>query len=155
MALCELCGEESFKLTPAKVAGTSMNVCNRCLSHGQVSTPSQKHHTFYHKKKEDEIQEIVPDFAQRITRALAQKGYDVHNLARGVNIKESTLKNYLSGKIKPDVSNALKIERFLGITLVEGALQTSTDNFTLKEEEKNLSSRSLGDLLEEQLKKKK
>lgn len=159
MVVCEMCGKEVSSIVQAKVAGTQMGVCDSCKYMGNVIETEDKRvktHTFYKKKKNQVKFDLVSNYVSIVNSALAKKGLDVHHLARAVNIKESSLHKYFTGKFKPEVEVARKLEGFLDIKIVEeveGDEMSAMDIEDLKANSASSSTLSLGDLIKEQLKK--
>lgn len=157
MATCEMCGSETNSTTQIKVAGSIMNVCLKCKSMGQTinTTNNNPSHIFSKNKKENSLgNEVSNNYANLITNGMQKKKINLHQLARAVNIKESSLNNYVKGKIKPDENNARRIANFLNIELFE-----STENSNSAYEDYNAnddsSPISLGDMILKQMEKKK
>jgi uncharacterized protein (TIGR00270 family) len=155
MVACEMCGTDSSTLKEVRIAGTQMRVCNNCSRHG-VSTEgkAQVSRTFYKKKRGEEIEfDVVDNYASLINSELGKRGLTSHQLARTINVKESSLNKYLSNKIKIDIISAKKIETFLEITLTKEVQSVNVDDY-MEEPEETESNSSLGDLLMKQLKEK-
>ena len=121
MVTCELCGESSNNLVLTRIAGTNVKVCIKCSSLGKNIEPNlNKEHIFRHRLKEEEVKlQVVNNYSQLITNSMQKKGLDIHILARGTNIRESTLSKYVTNKMKPDIESARKIEKFLNVKLIE------------------------------------
>lgn len=157
MGTCELCGKQSEKLFDIRVAGTDMKACSACKGMGKSLEPSpNKYHTFRHNVKGQNIEEVVSNYVSIINSALSKKGLNIHQLARAVNIKESTLNKYMTSKLKPDVSDARRLEKFLEVELLEEfeGGSSSVEDVMIDEGESSSGS-TLGDLIEKQLKKNK
>jgi len=147
MTSCEMCGKEGG-LSKVQVAGTKMNLCSSCSIHGKTEEKSNSGVSFYKRKREEILEkEVVSNAVQLIQKKLSVKDMNVHHLARAINIKESSLQKYMSGKIKIDLQAASKIEFFLEIKITEEAKTVSVDDY-LQEEDEPLS---LGDLIKKQL----
>lgn len=150
MTVCELCGSKTdSKLVLVKIAGSTMNVCTKCKGLGKpVDMPKAHSHLFLHKKKEEVKLEVVPNFASIINSVMARKGLNIHQLARALNIKESTLNKYLNSKIRPDVETAQRIEKFFDIKLTKEYERDEPryEDALLDKDEKS-SSTTLGDLI--------
>ncbi len=148
-----MCGSEG-NLVKIRVAGSEMNVCSNCKKMGaEVEKKEDYKHTFRHRVRSSEItEEVVSNFGSLINNALAKKGMDVHHLARGANIKESSLQKYLQGKLKLDVDTAKRLGKFLEIELVEEVEGGSVNLDDVMAEESS-SSMSLGDLIKKQMEK--
>lgn len=155
MATCEMCGSDSNSLTIIKVAGSTMSVCSSCRKMGSdVFGGGKSAHTFKRSLKSELIETVIPNFQSEIQKGMNKKKIDVHQLARVINIKESTLNNYLSGKIKPDLSHAKKIGIFLDVYLIEEINSSSSDEDFMSDNSSS-SSLSLGDLIKKQMESKK
>ncbi len=155
MGTCETCGNETQNLIFVKISGSTMKVCNTCKQLGIII--DKKNNTLSHsfRKKNKNYKTslgVISNYISIVNSTLAKKGFDFHKLAKGTNIKESSLTKYLSGKIKLDVETAKKIERFLEIKLVEEVENTTSSNF-FETEDDTSQSISLGDLLKKQLDK--
>ncbi|MFW5705006.1 MAG: helix-turn-helix domain-containing protein [Nanoarchaeota archaeon] len=153
MAICELCGEDT-NLKNTRVEGSVVKACHRCQRLGKVlEEDTSASHSFYRKKKTRTEFVVVDDFQARVSRAMAKQSLDAKKLGLKSNIKESSLTKYLSGKIPIDVDTARKLEKSLGITLVEEGevSEINADDFTV--DSGDSSGLSLGDLIAKQMKK--
>lgn len=155
MVACEMCGKDVPNLNNAVVAGTQMKVCSTCLRHGNsIEEKTEPSKTFYRKKKAEEIEfAVIDNYASLVNSELSKRSMNVQQLARAINIKESSLNKYLSNKIKIDVLTAKKIEKFLEIILTKEVESISVRDYMddVQDEEPT----SLGDLLMKQLNEKK
>jgi uncharacterized protein (TIGR00270 family) len=154
MASCEMCGGDA-SLQPVKVAGSLMKLCSSCSVHGKSLQNETTSVSFYKRKKEVKEYQINDDAIETIQKKLSQKGWDVHQLARAISIKESTLQKYMTKKLKLDLENARKIEKFLEISLVSEVSSQSIEDFIEDEDTLESQAPSLGDMLKEQLNKNK
>jgi len=159
MATCEMCGSVVNSTTTIKVAGTNMQACEKCKHLGKPverSPDADYSHTFRKSKKMKSTVEVVSNFNSILSKALAKKGMSIKQLAMALNIKESTLNQYASGKIKPDIGTAQKIERFLEVSITEEVGETDPAEFMSDE---SLGSGdeglSLGDMLLKKMQSKK
>jgi len=119
MASCEMCGVEISTPKKINVAGTQMSVCSSCSSKGNlVESEGPQSRIFYKRAKVEDVFDVVSNYISIINRELAKKNLTVHQLARIINIKESSLNKYMSGKISLDVTTARKIESYFKIQLV-------------------------------------
>ena len=158
MASCELCGESVNSLNNVNVSGSILKVCNSCKSMGKETMgTSSKSYTFK-KTIRDKLgkEEVVSNYSSLIQSSLSKKNYTIHQLARGTNIKESNLNNYMKKTVKLDVETAKRIGKFLGISLVYEVSdeEDSSANDYIKEDESNSAGLSLGDLIQQKLNEK-
>ncbi|MCA9477731.1 MAG: TIGR00270 family protein [Nanoarchaeota archaeon] len=126
---CEMTGKKNVELFQVKIEGTVMNVCKECIKYGeQVSRPSsfKTRSSSFSRKDESEDQFIVKDFAARIKNGREKKNLKQADMAKQLNEKESLIHNIESGHLKPNFPLAKKLERFLGITLIESVSAVGT-----------------------------
>lgn len=157
MGTCELCGKIVDSTTTVKVAGSNMQACGKCRALGSEvnrESPTSLSHSFRKRKKEGNMEmEVIPNYAPIINSALAKKGLNIHQLARMLNIKESTLNKYFTGKIKPDVVVARRLETFFEITILE--YREAQDLGDVMVDETESKELSLGDMIKKQMEKNK
>ena len=157
---CEMCGKVNVPLKASKVAGSVMQVCSSCSSYGKdMESSIERSHSFTRKERVyGGSEEVVANFSSILQKGLAKKNYNSHQLARLAAIKESSLQKFLTGKLKPDISTARKLERALDVRLVEEQDSVSerkaSEEVLLNKDEKNAGKPSLGDMLLEELRKK-
>lgn len=158
MATCELCGKQTSKLIKIDIAGSRVLACDNCKNTGRIIKQEEDltnlKHSFKKKQKNNIKQEVISNYSQILNKTIAKKGLNIHQLAKALNIKESSLNKYFSGKIQPDVETALKIGRYLEINLLENVENTNNEDF-LEENESQNESQSFGDLLLKKLKESK
>lgn len=177
MASCEFCGKKNVQLFTVEVAGSRAKACSDCKHLGKVvEEPVKNMNTQFNKNmkgsysqhsndntnrisktKTSLVLELVPNYTSIIHSALAKKNMNLHQLARVLNIKESTLNKYFSGKIQPDENIAKKLERFFEISILKESEDIESTKISLQdnmlESDENVEL-SLGDLLQKELKKK-
>ena len=118
-----MCGKES-KLLVALVEGTEMNVCSQCAKFGKVVKRAEayvikKKKATVKEAEQETIQVIVDDYTKIIKEKREQRGMKQEDFAKKINEKESLIHNIESGKFKPGIKLAEKIENFLGVKLIE------------------------------------
>ncbi|KKN06972.1 hypothetical protein LCGC14_1071920 [marine sediment metagenome] len=142
---CPICGGIIWgKGLRVLIEGGKITVCLNCAQYGEKLTElssnssSKKHRTsgktkqrkrrVYEKNLRDEI-EIVPDFAKKIRNARNSLGLNQDQFARKLNEKPSLLRRIETGRAKPTVKLAKKIEEAYKIKLlqkgdmIEGSIQ--------------------------------
>ncbi|MFH1210026.1 MAG: multiprotein bridging factor aMBF1 [archaeon] len=146
---CEMCGRES-ELKSAIIEGVTLKVCDNCSRFGKVLETRKEYKEYKEDKskksffnKEPKIfEEVVEDFSLRIKKAREDLNLKQEELALKINEKESIIHHLETGKLRPSLELARKIERFFNIKLIEK-----------REEEKKLSidfksgDLTIGDLL--------
>lgn len=124
---CELCGAEG-ELLRAIVEGTELNVCKRCGGYGKVIGRvrlPQKPAAAEQKKPDKEILEVIAaDYADKIKTAREKRGMKQEEFAKALSEKESLIHSIETGKYRPGIDLARKLEKFLKITLVEQQEET-------------------------------
>ena len=121
---CELCGAEG-NLFRAKVEGTELNVCSNCGKFGKVLEPVRNKKEIAEKKTEkiekteEYLEMIVSDFSKIIREKREGLGLNQKDFAKKISEKESFLHKMETGELKPSIDIARKLERLLGIKLVE------------------------------------
>lgn len=67
--------------------------------------------------------ELVEDFAERIKRARETLGWDQRTLALKLKVSENVIKRIESGKLRPTIELARKIEEILKVKLLVPAVE--------------------------------
>ena len=122
MALCEMCGKES-QLILAEIEGGELNVCSGCVKYGTVQkkapgkafVPARKS---FSKQQTPEFK-VVSNYSDLIRSARECKSLKQEDFAKFLNEKESILTKWESGSLKPRLDVAKRLEKVLGIKLVE------------------------------------
>jgi putative transcription factor len=121
---CEMCGSET-KTVFALVEGVELRVCQKCASFGKlVSKPrfSRKEPVKPAKPKQKEkeiIEVIVPDYSTLIRVKREKMGLKQTEIAKFLSEKESIIHKMESGSYVPSIELAKKLEKQLGIKLIE------------------------------------
>lgn len=121
-----MCGREA-QLVKARIEGTELEVCQECTKFGEViEKPDIKTKTIPIgrpsrpiPKRKEIIQVILPDYAQKIRQAREKMGLKQEEFAKKLNEKASIMQKIESGQFKPSIDMARKLERRLGIRLVD------------------------------------
>ncbi len=131
---CEMCGS-NVGTRRYMVDGTTMNLGMCCSKYGQelasgkapVGSKANMEQSLQRRAgrsrskdiyKEDTM-DLVPDFGARIRRAREQKGWTHDQLGNKVSARVPQLRQIESGHLRPSDELARKIERELGITILE------------------------------------
>jgi len=126
MSVCDLCGKEVDKLVRAEIEGTELGVCGRCSKFGRilrrVKNDEERKKVLLPRKRlvVEEIEErVVFDCAERIRKAREKKGMKQEEFAKLLSEKESLVQKWEGGSLRPRIETARKLEKILGIGLVE------------------------------------
>jgi putative transcription factor len=130
---CEMCGSQTQVLLKTNIEGSVLNVCRECASFGKIVGEIRPQPRRSKKKQEakaapsrpqareeqEPIYMIVPGFARKIKNARERKGLDQKKFAKKINEKDSLIHKLETAALEPSIKLARKIEKFLGITLVQ------------------------------------
>ncbi|MFC2174353.1 multiprotein bridging factor aMBF1 [archaeon] len=119
---CEICGEDTPYPKVIMAEGSRVTVCSRCTSHGTLlgdhQAGPQKIYRRSRYKREEQF-DIAPDYDKRIRDARGKKGLKQEELARKINESTSVINHLESGKLTPSKKLAQKLEKALGIKIIE------------------------------------
>lgn len=119
-----MCGA-SGEMYKTRIEGVEMTVCKSCAKHGEVVKRIREEEPVRRKKsievkKEPETEEmIVPDIGAKLKKKRESMGLDQEKFASMINEKKSILHKIESGDFEPNIQSARRIQRILGIKLVE------------------------------------
>jgi len=153
---CEVCGREVERSQCRKVVveGSILNVCPQCYARlvGQG-----KARPYVEERKQREVPrqvsrpprprvreeyDIVEDYAKRIKEARERLGWTQRALAEKVRESENTIKRIEAGRLKPGLDLARRLEKALGIKLLEPVVDESPSSTTGSSEDL-----TIGDLI--------
>ena len=147
---CEMCGKAE-QLVTAMIEGAHMQVCRNCASFGQVlQTPRafQQRNSYAPQKfvGPQIIEQIVEEYALKIKQAREKRKLNQEEFAKMLNEKESVLHNIEAGKQKPPMELAKKLEKVLGITLIE-TIKPDEQTSDMPSEKRPKGPLTIGDIL--------
>ena len=123
---CDLCGKTAESLAKAVIEGVQLDVCNGCAKFGRVISikrpGAKEQHKQYIKQqqaKEEKIDLLVENYAEIIKKKRESMGLTQKDFASRINEKEVTIHKIETGIFNPPLPLAKKLERFLGIKLIE------------------------------------
>ena len=91
--------------------------------------------------------EVVPDFAERVRKAREKLGWTQRMLAEAVKERESVIKRIEGGRLVPSIDLARRLERVLGIKLLEPVPESSTTSFMTSTSLSKMKELTLGDIV--------
>ena len=118
-------------LVRAQIEGVELDVCSACSKFGKIianvhrPSPKEQHNKFKmqtnmpQKQKEEQIDLIVENYFELIKSKRESLGMSQKDFAVKINEKESTVHNIETGHFEPPMSLARKLEKALGVKLVE------------------------------------
>ena len=126
---CDLCGKTEETLVRAVIESVELDVCSACAKFGKVianvhrPTAKEQHKQFKAKmqiKSEEERMELlVEDYSTIIKKKRESLGMTQKDFAARISEKESIVHNIETGHMEPQIDLARKLERLLGVKLVE------------------------------------
>ena len=150
---CDLCGKTEENLAKTLIEGVELEVCPACSKFGKVIIPIKRYspkeqHMMVQRvqqntvQKEENIELLVEDYAEIIKKRRESMGLTQKDFASRINEKESTIHHIETGALEPSMSLAKKLEKSLGIKLIEEH-QEKHESFKNKKDE----SFTLGDFI--------
>lgn len=121
---CEMCGREEA-VVRASIEGSVLAVCAGCgkygKSVGRVQAPLTAKAAKIEEKPapEEETEFIVANFGPLLKQKREQLGLKQDEFAQKIAVKESILHKMETGHFQPSLNDARRIEKALGIRLVE------------------------------------
>lgn len=161
---CPICGGVIWgRGQKVIIEGAKLTVCDSCAQHGEkvqrkknTSTPNKdfqrkpkgRQKRTIPKMRKDSFDdfELVSDYAQRIRKARAKTGMNQDKFAQNINEKPSLLRRIESGKAKPTIQLAKKIQKEYNIQLLKEKDITSESSTNYKKYLKSSKGSSLGDI---------
>ncbi len=144
---CDMCGADG-ELFLTEIEGSKLNLCKECSKFGtvikkitnkEVSTQIEKIKTM---PEEQIVQVIVKDYSGLIKKKRESLGLKQKELAKRIAEKESVIHKLESGQIEPNLNLARKLEKTLGIRLLE---EETVKKTAIKPKRKNLDV-TIGDM---------
>jgi len=142
---CELCGRESKGCRAGVIDGVKMMLCPDCMRHGEgvrdVATThaSVKRAVFQRIKKsspkdvyKDMEKELVSNWPDVIKEARKKKGLSRGELGFKIEERTVTISKIENGDLRPSDKMIAKLEKELGIFLLEKVKEVSTTHHSSK-----------------------
>lgn len=131
---CDMCGREQAVLKAA-VEGSTMSVCEGCSRFGKVvgriavaAAARKKQEKAAVAAPEDETEFVVANFGQLLKKKREELGrkledgfMKLEDFAKRISVKESVLHKMETGEFMPNIEEAKRIGKLLGLRLVEKA----------------------------------
>lgn len=145
---CDVCGRpEVFAIV--EIERAKMMVCKSCAYGKKIlyylNEEEEKEGRTTQPTKIEETEEIVDDYAKIIKKAREGLGLPLPVLAERIKESRSYMEKIERGELKPTLATARKLEKELGIKLIEKIVEVAPSI----SHKKQSSEPTLGDLLEE------
>ncbi|MFH0875953.1 MAG: multiprotein bridging factor aMBF1 [archaeon] len=151
MVSCDMCGKITDELCVAMIEGTRLTVCRKCSSYGKIisNRPPLSRQDYISNKKEiaskhpqrELIQAVKEDYSVVIRNKRESMGLKQKELAVKLAEKESLIQKIETAQIVPSLSLARKLEKHLGIELIE---QKEVEQLNIKAKPDELT---IGDMI--------
>jgi len=147
---CEMCGKSSDSLVKAIVEDIELTVCSSCGSFGNVlksvnASPEIKKSVERTQSSLRIVEVIVPDCPNIIKKARENLKLDQKNFASKINEKISIVLKIETGSYTPNLKLAYKLEKLLGIHLVENTSEIQ-ESYPISSPEESVGM-TLGDMI--------
>ena len=123
---CDLCGKTEDNLNRAIIESVELNVCSGCSKFGKVIAPVKRYspkeqHRMAQKAapKEEKIELLAENYPEIIKKRREAMGLSQKDFALRISEKESTVHHIETGHFTPPIAMARKLEKILGVKLVE------------------------------------
>jgi len=120
---CEICGKETNMIYVVEVEGAVMNVCAECSKGKKVidkiDLSKQEKKVAKAVKEKEKESEVIEHYGEAIRKAREKLGLPLNVLAERINEKASTLLRIEEEKTLPTDKVIKKLEKELGIKLLE------------------------------------
>ncbi len=136
--ICELCGKDTDRTTTVFIEGTYLKVCKECQRFGKTPGTAVKKEVQARSQVAERLQarerrmrsrdvyegetttvDLVPDYPSRIRDARLARDWKQETLAAKINEKTSIISKLESGTIRPSDALIKKLEKELGIKLMD------------------------------------
>jgi len=141
-----MCGREA-SLFRVKIEGAVLSVCKGCCSFGSIisaiSEPRAEVRRHIIQAKPEIIEVVVSDFSNIVRRVREKLGLNQEDFAKKISEKESLVHKIETGHFVPSLDTARKLEKVLGVKLIEEVGEASS---SVQSKEKS-ESLTLGDVV--------
>ena len=119
---CNICGKKAPRLFKAKIEGTILEVCEKCLSYGEKIIEPEVLTRVRRVKTKPIVEEetvFVDNYGKLIVEGRKKMNLTREEFAKKIYEKESVIKRVEAEEMRPSDALTKKIERFLGIKLTK------------------------------------
>lgn len=160
---CEICGRELGQSEAKRVVveGSLLIVCQDCFTKLSKKTTVREEQrkpiihrdkglvkkTQFSQPRQRSIEEyeVVEDYATRVKTARERIGWSQEVLAQKIGEGVNVVKRIETGKLKPSIELAKKLEKILGVRLLEPVVDEETKTTTRSKRDDYLT---IGDLID-------
>lgn len=140
---CELCGKNIAEFR-SMVEGTMMSVCKDCARFGDVKSKSNVRIVVQEKKSVQKEPEYIfaTGYGNIVKNAREKLGLTQEDFAKKISEHKSLIHQVESEHIKPNIVFANKLEKALGIKIVEQVMEDKNQPSFKSNDSKNYSGRT-------------
>ncbi|MCC7574640.1 TIGR00270 family protein [Candidatus Woesearchaeota archaeon] len=155
---CDICGSKG-ELFNVEMEGSKLVACDKCAVYGKkinkVVVNDEPVINFRESKKfvkaDEPVILVVDNYNSLIKNKREKLGLKQEDLAKSINEKESLIQQIENKKIEPSFKVAEKLEKRLGLILLENYKESVSGQQSLKDQ----GPVTLGDLIQFKTRKKK
>ena len=126
---CDLCGKVDERFNRALIEEVELNVCSNCSKFGKIIGQVNKPRIREYKRaeevedKEEKIELLVDNYPDIIKKRRESMGLSQKDFAKKINEKESAIHHIETGSFEPPLALARKLEKALGVKIIEEYLE--------------------------------
>ena len=136
---CNICGSEATR--KAKIEGTVLDVCDKCVKFGEEVREVEYKKAVRVPQIEGLDTVLVKDFAKAVRKSREKMKLTQEELAKKLSVKSSIIKRMEEGW-KPSDTLIDRVEKFFNISLREDAIEM------VKEKRQKSKKLTIGDIVE-------
>ncbi|MEN6329000.1 MAG: multiprotein bridging factor aMBF1 [Methanobacteriaceae archaeon] len=149
---CEICGKKIIgQPIKTKIESSVMNTCKECSKFGKVQREPPKPQSQFRRtspgpsrkfRSKKPSYEVIEDFNKVVRESREKKGWSREELAEKIYEKVSVINRIESGRMVPDMKLSRKLEKTLGIIILEKTDESITEEVSSG----NVRGATIGDI---------
>lgn len=149
---CEICGKKIIgQPIKTKIESSVMNTCKECSKFGKVQREPPRQQGQFRRSSSGPIRrfrstkpsyEVIEDYNKVIRKSREKKGWSREELAEKIYEKVSVINRVESGRMVPDMKLSRKLEKILGIIILEKTDETIAEEISSS----NVRGATIGDI---------
>lgn len=120
---CDLCGKIDERLLRALIENVELNVCSACSKFGKALDHTKSNAVKEPVRKagnrDEKIELLADNYAITVKKGRESMGLTQKDFASMISEKESAIHKIEAGILEPQLSLARKLEKVLGVKLIE------------------------------------
>jgi putative transcription factor len=149
---CEICGKKIIgQPIKTKIESSVMNTCKECSKFGKVQRETPRPQGQFRRSSPGPSRkfrstkpsyEVIEDYNKVVRESREKKGWSREKLAEKIYEKVSVINRIESGRMIPDMKLSRKLEKTLGIILLEKTDETIAEEVSSS----NVRGATIGDI---------